>query len=82
MFLRFKVRFSSQDLDITFLPPKPEQKEKKEKKKEKTAVKTATDAAKNDSGSVEAAADPETVPAMMARSGELRDLEVSSIWSV
>jgi hypothetical protein len=69
-----------EEVDITFLLPKPKVKVKKEKKKEKAAVKAAADAtgevAEDDSGAAGAAAE-----AAVVRAEKLRDLEVLSIWS-
>ena len=71
---------TEEEVDITFLPPKPKVKVKKEKKNEKTAVKAAADAAKktieSDSGAAEAAAE-----AVVVRGENLRDLEVLMIGS-
>ena len=69
-----------EEVDITFLLPKPKVKVKKEKKKKKTTVKATTDAteeaAEDDSGAAGAAAE-----SVVVRGGKLRDLEVLTIWS-
>jgi hypothetical protein len=69
-----------EEVDITFLPPKPRVKGRKEKTKEKAAVKAAADAAEEaaegDSGAAKTAA-----VAAVATDGKLEDLEVLSIGS-
>ena len=73
-----------EEVDITFLLPKPKVKVKKEKKKEKAAVKVLTkaaadaaeEAAEDDSGAAGAAA-----ASVVVRGENLRDLEVLLIGS-
>jgi hypothetical protein len=70
---------AEEEVDITFLPPKPKEKVK-EKRKEKAAMRAAVDAAEKaaegDSGAAGAAAESGVV-----RGGNLRDLEVLTIGS-
>jgi hypothetical protein len=71
-------------VDITFLPPKPKEKEKAKEKKKEAAVKAAAVAAEgaidSDSGAAETTAETAAVAAAAA-DGKLEDLEVLTIGS-
>jgi hypothetical protein len=69
---------AEEEVDITFLLPKPKVKVKKEKRKEKAAVKAAVDAAEK---AAEGDSGPGAAEAAVVRAGKLRDLEVLTIGS-